>query len=341
MLTAPPILLSIIVALASPARWNGVAVTPYSEEPSRGLRFTGMVDEIAELGATHVSIVVQWSQNNVESHHIAPHPKETQDEGVVRAMIRRAHARGLRVMLFPILWLEQRGPGRWRGTLRPPNPAQWWGSYRAFIFHFAELARSEAVDVFSVGSELASMEVDEARWRALIGDVRKRFPGRLTYSANWDHYEGVAFWDALDVIGMTGYHRLTPEPAVEPPAEERLRAAWTSVRTALLSWRDRHWPGRRLLFTELGYPSLKGAAYHPWEYTLGGEVDLEEQRRCYAAFADVWRDEPSLAGVFFWNFWGHGGPLDSDYTPRGKPALDVVRRFFESSASPGRANLRP
>ncbi len=341
MFTVPPVVLSVLVALASPARWNGMAVTPYSEDPSRGLTFMGMVDEIADIGATHASIVVQWSQNNVESQHIGPHPKETQDETVVRAMIRRSRARGLKVMLFPILWIEQRGPGRWRGTLRPANPAQWWGSYRTFILHFAELARSEGVEVFSVGSELASMEADEARWRALIAEVRARYPGLLTYSANWDHYEAVAFWDALDVIGMTGYHRLIPEPVDDQPPEASLRAAWTSVRTALLTWRDRRWPGRRLLFTELGYPSLEGAAYRPWEYTLGGAVDLEEQRRCYAAFADVWRDEPSLAGVFFWNWWGHGGPLDSNYTPRGKPALEVVRRFFGSSPSPGPANLRP
>jgi hypothetical protein len=328
------LVLGAFVALAAPPRWNGIAVTPYSEDPARGLSFMGMIDEIAEVGATHVSVVVQWSQNNVESHHIGPHPKETQDEGVVRAMIRRARARGLRVMLFPILWIENRGPGLWRGTLRPKNPPQWWGAYRAFILHFAELARVEGVETFSVGSELASMEADEARWRALIGDVRGRFPGLLTYSANWDHYESVPFWDALDIIGMTGYHRLVPQPTGEQPDESALRDAWRRVHGALVTWRDLRWPGRRLLFTELGYPSLDGAAYRPWEYTLGGTLDLEEQRRCYAAFVDVWRDEAALAGVFFWNWWGHGGVGDTNYTPRGKPALDVVRRFFGSRRSP-------
>jgi hypothetical protein len=300
-----------------------------------------MIDEIAALGASHVSIVVQWSQNNVESHHIGPHPKETQAEAVVRGMIRRARSRGLRVMLFPIVWVEQRGPGLWRGTLRPKNPGQWWGAYRAFILHFAELARSEGADVFSVGSELASMEADEVRWRTLIADVRRRFPGLLTYSANWDHYEAVPFWDALDVIGMTGYHRLIPQPMTEQPPEATLRASWSAVRAALVSWRDTHWPGRRFLFTELGYPSLDGAAYRPWEYTLGGQLDLEEQRLCYAAFVDVWRDDPSLAGVFFWNWWGHGGASDTNYTPRGKPALGVLRQLFGTPSPRETPNLRP
>lgn len=318
---------SMQTLILAAAPWLGVAVTPYSEDPGRGLTFRGMVDEIADLGATHVSIVVQWSQANVASNRILPHPKETQDEAVVRDMMRRARARGLRVTLFPIIWLENRGPGLWRGTLRPENPAQWWASYRAFILHFAALAREERADLFSVGSELASMEADAERWRALIADVRAQFPGKLVYSANWDHYEHVPFWDALDFIGLTGYHRLTQVQPPAQPTEAELVDSWARIRTVLLDWQANHQPGRPLLFTEVGYPSIDGAAYRPWEYTLGGTVDLEEQRRCWAAFTSAWAGEGRLAGFFAWNWWGVGGPDDANYTPRGKPALQLLRNF--------------
>ena len=35
-----------------------------------------------------------------------------------------------------------------------------------------------------------------------------------------------------------------------------------------------------------------------------------------------------LAGALFWNWWGPGGPEDRWYTPKGKPAEAVLRRWF-------------
>lgn len=310
----------------------GIAVTPFSEDPGRGLTFDGMVDEIADAGATDLSLVVQWAQATVASNQIRPHPKETQDEAVLRRMMRRARARGLRILLFPIVWVEQRGPGLWRGTLRPENPAQWWASYRAFILHFAELAAEEGAVALSIGSELGSLEGDVGRWRALAADVRGRFAGRLVYSANWDHFESVPFWDAVDVVGLTAYHRLVAAATPEQPSEAELRAAWQRIRTVLHDWQETRLGGRPFLFTEVGYPSMDGAAYQPWEYTVGGTVDVEEQRRCYAAFVETWRGDSALAGVYFWNWWGVGGPADANYTPRGKPAYELMRGFLREVA---------
>lgn len=157
--------------------------------------------------------------------------------------------------------------------------------------------------------------------------MRGLFPGQVVYSANWDHYEHVPFWDALDLIGLTGYHRLTQVQPPSQPTEAELVDSWARIRTVLLDWQANHHPGRPLVFTEVGYPSIDGAAYRPWEYTLGGTVDLEEQRRCWAAFAAAWAGEGRLAGFFAWNWWGVGGSDDANYTPRGKPALQVLRNL--------------
>ena len=50
--------------------------------------------------------------------------------------------------------------------------------------------------------------------------------------------------------------------------------------------------------------------------------------RAYAAVVRVWSDTRELRGIYFWNWFGFGGPEDSNYTPRGKPAEAVVRDWY-------------
>ena len=88
-----------------------------------------------------------------------------------------------------------------------------------------------------------------------------------------------------------------------------------------------------MIFTELGYRSVRHAAARPWDEVTKGELDLEMQRRCYEAFARVWNGERALAGVVFWNWVdGLGGSTDRGYTPRGKPAASVMARWFGAEA---------
>ncbi len=315
-------LLSFLIALAAPATpIHGMALAPYFERDD--LKFDTMVDEIAQTGATHLSLVVSWGQKDVRASEIGPHPDETRPDALVRRLVRRARARKLKVLLFPILWVEQRAVGAWRGTLKPDDPEAWWRSYRRFVLHYARLAAEEGAELYSIGSELASLEGEAKRWRALAEEVRRVFPGRLVYSANWDHYEEVGFWDVVDLVGLTGYYRLTES---HDPSQEELTKAWGAIRERLLGFHAR--VGKPLLFTELGYPSIDGAARSPWDYTGDRPVDTEEQRRCFEAFYATWEAEPALAGVFFWNWFGPGGLDDRWYTLKGKPAEAVVRRWY-------------
>ncbi len=324
--------LGLSLALVVPV--DGVALTPHYEHRAEGLTFDGLVDDAAAAGAPTLSVVVQWSQPHITSHEIEPHPIHSQRDDVVRRIIRRARARGMAVLVFPILWVEHRAPGAWRGTLAPDDRAAWWRAYRRFILHYAELAAEERAALLSVGSELSSMERDAAAWRALIADVRARYSGRLLYSANWDHYAWVPFWDALDLVGITGYYRLAEVGRFDPPVAD-LVARWALIREHLGLWLQT--VDRPLVITELGYPSVDGAAQAPWDYTGAQPVDLEEQRRCFQAFYEVWADAPELAGVFFWNWWGPGGPTDRWYTPRGKPAMHVVDWWYGGSRRDGSA----
>lgn len=312
----------------APPRLDGFALSLYYEGPDPALTYESMVDRAADAGATTLSVVVQWAQPDVTASTVAPHPTETPPDDHVRRIIRHARARGLRVMVFPILWVERRALGEWRGTLKPVDEAAWWTSYRRFILHYARLAATEGADLLSVGSEFASLEDRTDRWHALIADARRVFPGRLLYSANWDHYVEVTFWDRLDYIGLTGYYRLTQDTDA---SLADLTAAWTGIKNRLLAWQSTI--DRPLVFTELGYPSLDGAARDPWDYTARTGPDLEEQRRAFAAFAAAWADTPALAGAIFWNAWGPTDGQNTWYTVWGKPAEHVIRRWFRARAA--------
>jgi hypothetical protein len=106
--------------------------------------------------------------------------------------------------------------------------------------------------------------------------------------------------------------------------------AWVPVVGELVAFS--HVIGRSFTFTEVGYYSQVGTAWHPWDYTQEGPVDLQQQLLCYQAFYEVWKDRPELSGVFFWHWWGQGGVEDNSYNPRGKPAEAIIRHWYEQVA---------
>jgi hypothetical protein len=274
-------------------------------------------------------VVVSWSTPDVRSHTIAPREHHTTSDAKLGFMIERSRRRGLRVLLFPLLDVRKRKPLEWRGTIRPSDWDLWWKQYERFILHYAKLAARHGASIFCIGSELVSTEEMRQRWVALARRVRAHYRGKLLYSANWDHYEPVSFWDAVDLVGLTAYYRLSSSRSA---TEAQMRATWNGIRAKLVRWSQR--VGRRLVFTEVGYPSLDGGAVDPWDYTQRTRLDLEEQRRAYAAFVGAWSNTPELAGVFFWDWYGAGGRQDTHYTPRKKPAEAVLRRWFLGRSPP-------
>lgn len=317
--------------LKTPAPFQkGIGLGLYYEHKERP--YEVMLDEIAATGADHVEFVLHWSQKDIRATELAPHPVDTvKDERLLEAMD-YAHKVGLRVFLFPIIDIAHRQTGEWRGTLKPDDWDAWWNSYTRFILHYADLAEKGGAALFSVGSELVSTETMRDRWEKLIGEVRKVYSGKLIYSANWDHYKPVVFWDLLDYAGMTGYYVLTSS---NDPKYEDLVSAWKKIQKEILAW-QKTLPVP-LVFTEIGYPSHDGANQHPWDYTKPDPVDIEEQYLCYKAFREVWEGEERLSGVYFWNWYEAGGPEDKSYSPRGKPAENVIKEWF-GGASGNKSN---
>lgn len=311
------------------ATQKGVALGLFASDPAWD--YGPLVDEIAATGATDVLVAVVWAQQRINSvrirRSVAAATTSPTDETIVRTL-RQARARGLRVTLFPIVRLEEHSRLEWRGRIDPAaGKDAWFSSYRDYIVTMADLAHAGGADRLSVGSELLTMEQQEALWRSLIAEVRARFSGKLLYSANWDHFAPVTFWDAVDEIGVTAYFELAKD--VAPVDDDALAAAWRAPVRELTAFAQQK--RKPLVITEIGYPSLTTAAWHPWDETAEAPLDLALQARLYDAFCTAWKHQP-VDGFYVWNWFGFGGDGDSGYTPRGKPAATSLSRCLRDPA---------
>jgi hypothetical protein len=281
-----------------------------------------VIDEIAEMGAGAIEFAIPYYQEDVRSNHPGPKARRTPSARTIASTIRHARARGMKVMLLPIVLLDHADTKEWRGVMTPSDTGEWWSEYGRTIADLARVAESEDVEGLSVGSELHWSENMRDRWTSLIHDVRGIYSGTLLYSANWDHYEPVTFWDKLDAVGVSGYFELTKDSEASVDA---LRSAWIEKRDQLLAWRSGI--GKPIIFTEIGYPAIDGGAVFPWNYTLHARPDEDEQRRALTAFFEASRDAPGIEGAFLyeWGIHDRGGSL---YSPRRRAAESTVRKWL-------------
>jgi hypothetical protein len=317
-------------APASSARkQRGVALGLFAEDVS--FSYGPLLEEIAALGASHVALVVPLYQQHAGSTALWLHTRLSPTLAATADAIRAAKRAGLEVTLFPIVRLEApRAPTEWRGTLAPADRQAWFDSYQGLLGDLAALAAATEVTRLVIGSELSTLdgEGDLPRWRALLTRIRAVFSGGLVYSANWDHYRDARLFDLVDEIGVVGYFNLREKDGASDV--EALAGRWRALRADIESWLGGR--NKPFIITELGYRSRAGSSASPWDEGSGGTVDLDEQRRAFAAFRRAWADPGapavSLDGVYIWNWYGFGGPTSVGYTPRGKPALEEVRRLL-------------
>jgi hypothetical protein len=253
------------------------------------------------------------------------------DEGLAETA-RMGRAIGIRTLLKPHLWVGHRD---WCGNLKMTSESrwsEWFGSYEKFILHYAVLAEKERIEALAVGTELCGTSSRAADWKRVIARIRSVYRGRLTYCANWEEVGRVPFWGDLDFIGVQAYYPLAESVSPKPG---ELSSGWDRISRDLeaLSLRT----GKPVVFTEVGYRSVSGSLREPWRWDTAGPTDFASQAEAYRAlFGCLW-GKPWFAGTFIWKwnpYLGSGrripADVERDYTPQGKPALDVIRDVYLS-----------
>jgi hypothetical protein len=290
--------------------------------------------ELSRMGATWVSLtpygrVFDLRPSGIDWSFEAPFED---NRAAVLAAMRQAHARGLRVLLVPHLWVET---GQWRGQIEPGSDAAWdaWAvAYRAFLLAWAEVAREGGADMLSVGVELGSWLTGRhaPSFFPIIADVRRVYAGPLTYSANWDDVDDTIILGALDVIGINAFYPLAERGgATVSELMEGGRRVAERVRRLAANWR------KPVVFTELGYTTRTDPALRPWEWPDGMKevhVDERAQADAYLGLLAPLLDEPAFGGFFVWRVYADPDDVSQEaewgFSPRGKQAELVLRDAF-------------
>ena len=290
-------------------------------------KYKASIDEIATLGADTVKLTVDARQENGSSSKIYLDMRMTPTPEQLSDLIRYAKKRNLRVVLMPIVLLDAPRGTEWRGRINPDSWEQWWDSYREMLTHFAWIAQGNGVDIFVVGSELISTESKVDDWTKTINQVRTVFKGKLTYSSNWDHYTSVKIWDQLDFIGLNSYWSLGKNNKL---TVAEIKQNWGKIQNELFAFQKT--VGKPIFFLEVGWCSMANMADEPWDYTKDeteAPTDLALQKRLYEAFFESWWGRPELGGFSIWEWDPQGGgPTDRGYTPKGKPAEEVLKMWL-------------
>jgi hypothetical protein len=248
------------------------------------------------------------------------------DESVIHACL-SARGAGLAVMLKPHIWVG----GSWPGAIEFATDAEWnafFAHYERWIRHYALMAQMYDVDLFCAGVELARATVGrEERWEAMVARLRTIYGGPVTYAANWgEEFEKVTFWRAFDFAGIDCYYPLDPD---EDASDAELSAGARTVLDRIEQVAAAH--DRRVIIAEVGFASARAPWRSPHDEDDSAGTDPDAQARCYEAFLREVPGRRRIAGLYWWKWpsdLDEGGPAHAGFTPNGKPAERVVKRWY-------------
>ncbi len=287
------------------------------------------LEHLRKMGVNAIAVTPFSFQKNVHRPEIQFRP---QWSAGLKRDVQNARAMGLKVMVKPHIWSNQfwDGSGHWRGTIEMKSEADWaawFSNYERWIVAEAKRAQALKADAFCVGLEfLKSSRSQAARWRKVIAAVRAVYTGPLTYGAHLDELD-LPFWSELDAIGVNAYH---PIATTRAPTVAQMEKAWLEHGRGLaqLSTRFR----KPIVFTEVGYASIDGAAMEPFRWPKAQDkTDEAEQAASYEALLRVAPKWPWFAGMFIWKYKitvPSNDPPERQFVFQGKAAEKVISRGF-------------
>jgi len=281
------------------------------------------LEYLADLGASHLGLIVTEYQNSVEENEMRPTSRTVTVQSL-RAVLEAIDGEGMKSIIKPHVDLENDGS---RTQISPTDIDLWFQNYRDFILPLVDIAEEFSATHFVIGTELSQISQYESRWISLITEIRSRYSGLLVYAANWDEVFEVPFWASLDLVGVDFYYPLSDQ---ESPSRLNLLESWELWTNRLDQVHQQ--TGKRILLTEIGYRSIEGAGMRPYDFSQQGVISQEDQADLYWAAIESTNDLDWIEGLLWWGWPAFRENSDSasrGYTPRGKSAEEILRQSWQ------------
>jgi hypothetical protein len=333
---------------------------------------------LADTGAEWVCIAFG---TNMKSHNDPDftwgddNPQMVSDDEV-RHAIQLARDNNLKVILKPVVNCDDQTWRAWIKFYRPVTAAEkaagttgeldpwgddpvtregevkdlaawerWWNHYQNFLIHYAEIAKEQNVEIFCLGCEMSSTEEFVDEWRQAIGEVRAIYDGQLVYDINHGREMTLPWWDAVDIIGVSGYYPVPPPEGVAMEEAVKQTTSEAEIAAELVKVRDQlaevsakwHKP---VMMIETGVTNVRGCARYPWSHPDAlpdSPLDNAEQANYYRAFLKTFADAPWFMGYSWWDWPARLYPEDAAAENRGfciygKEAENVLKEWYTKPA---------
>jgi hypothetical protein len=246
-----------VVCCYAKLKINGLVLVSYQQTNETNSAMRMLQDAFSIVGPNGwVSIVVQFTQSNINSTSINV---SADSLSRLQESVNAAKSLGLHVIVKPHVDLSQ-DPLHWRGEIGKYFDdaawAAWFSSYKSMMKSVA--GSSKGAEALNIGTELTLTQSREQNWRDVISLARNFFPGILCYGSNHGNESSIKWWDALDWIGVDAYYPLGNDSSVDA-----LVQSWNGIFSTILNPLAAKFK-KPIVFTEVGYQSVTGAAITPW-----------------------------------------------------------------------------
>ena len=275
-------------------------------------------------------------------------------------MVSQARAMNLNVGIFPIAHFTTDANTFWKSA---PRDANWWNNwftaYQAFANNYADLATQSGAQMLILGGgtwispalpngtlsdgSASGVPTDaDARWTAIIAEVRQHFNGKilwalpytpgklntslsffqdmdgiyLLWSAPLATQAGASKTDLLNQAGKLLDNEVSPLPSLinKPIIIALAYPSASGVTTGCIS----DGKGGCLDWLDLNQPNNPASA----------SVDLQSQHDLYEAMFNAINTRPWIGGIVSRGFYPPAALQDKSASVHGKPAADLLWYWF-------------
>lgn len=340
--------------------WAGVEFQP-TYHPSWSLYIPQALQNVQALGSNWAILTPGWTYSLSDPLLFSPLPGRDALWTDTILMIAQARALNLNVAVFPVAHFSMASGDWWQNA---PRDGVWWqnwfGHYREFALHYADLAAQGGAQALILGGDWLDPAMPngtlsngngsgvppdaEDRWRAILDEVRGHFNGQVFWAYPYSIIGGLqnapAFLKDADGVYLLWSARLSGQttPTKEVLAAEAgrlLDEEMAPFQTSL---------GKRVILA-LAYPSASGAATGCLSDGRGGcldwmalsppnpdvpsvSLDLQAQADLYEAILIAVNLRDWVGGFVSRGFYPPTILQDKSASVHGKPAADMLWYWF-------------